>query len=71
MGAIASQNTRLTIVSQPFVQTQIKETMTSNAENVSIWWRHDVLQTTVQTLYSYENWCIMIQMFSDVFKKPI
>ena len=54
MGAIASQITSLTLVTQPFIQTQIKENikaprhwpgefptqMASNKENVSIWWRH-------------------------------
>ena len=51
MGAIASQITSLTRI--PFIQTQIKAPrhrplgtgefpaqMASNAENVSIWWRH-------------------------------
>ena len=50
MGAIGSQITSLTIT-QPFIQTQIKENvpgefpaqMASNAENVSIWWRHHAL----------------------------
>ena len=60
MGVMASQITSLTIVSQPFIQAQIKKNikalrhwplsvtgefpaqMASNAENVSIWWRHHV-----------------------------
>ena len=57
---MASHITSLTIVTQPFIQAQIKEKlrvtglcagnspgtgefpahMASNAENVSIWWRH-------------------------------
>ena len=56
MGTIAPQFTRLTIVYSTFIQTQIKENikaqrhwplcgdfpaqMASDAENVSIWWRH-------------------------------
>ena len=58
MDAIAYQITSLTIVYQSFIQTQIKENikaprhwplcgefpaqMASNAEKVSIWWRHHV-----------------------------
>ena len=55
MEAIASQITSLTIVYSPFIQTQIKENikaprtfpaqMTSNAENVSIWWRSSCVYT--------------------------
>ena len=62
MGAIASQSPASRVFTQPFIQTQIKETSklrvtglcagnspgtgefpaqrASNAENVSIWWRH-------------------------------
>ena len=65
MGSIASPITSLTIFTQAFIQTQIKENikalrhwplcdeftgtgefpaqMASNAENVSIWWRHHAL----------------------------
>ena len=64
MGAMASQITSLTIVTQPFIRAQAKENikaprhwpscgespgtgefpaqMASNAENISIWWRHHV-----------------------------
>ena len=53
MGAIASRITRLTII-YSIIQAQVKENiklrvtgefpaqMASNAENVSIWWRHRV-----------------------------
>ena len=68
MSTIASQITSPTIVTQPIIQTQIKENikgphhwplcgeftgtgefpaqMASNAENVSIWWRHHELGIT-------------------------
>ena len=65
MGAMASQITNLMIITQPFIQAQIKENSkalrhwrlqgeftgdrwiprtkkASNAENISIWWRHNV-----------------------------
>ena len=64
MGAMASQNTSVSIVSSIFFQAEIKENVNaprhwplwgdftgdrwipaqraSNAENISIWWRHHV-----------------------------
>ena len=44
MSAMASQITSLAIVYSPFIQAQIKfpAQSASNAENVSIWWRHHV-----------------------------
>ena len=55
MGTMASQIISLTSVySRPFIQAQIKEntgefhTQTaSNAENVSIWWRHHAESSTL------------------------
>ena len=49
MSAIASQITSLTIVYSTDIRAQIKvnikapRQMASNAENVSIWWRHHVV----------------------------
>ena len=48
MGTVASQITSLIIVYSIFIPVQIKENikalrqMSSNSENVSIWWRHHV-----------------------------
>ena len=59
MDSMASQITSLTIVYSAFIRAQIKENikaprhwplcgefpaqMASNAENISIWWRHHVI----------------------------
>ena len=66
MDTMASQITSLTIVFLTVIQTQIKGNTkalrhipgefpaqrTSNAENVSIWWRHHVMN---QTMHTYET----------------
>ena len=79
MGAIASQITSLTLFTQPFVQTQIKENintprhwplcretsvtgefsaqMTSNAENVFIWWRNHGQTSFEHGIYSLPLYC--------------
>ena len=59
MGAIASQITSLRLFTQPFIQAQIKGTgefpaqMASNAEKVSIWWRHHVPNLMPQPMRKY------------------
>ena len=76
MSAMAFQITSLPIVTQTFIQAQIKETpklhvtglcagnspvtggefpaqMASNAENVSIWWRHQEKVLAVTAWHEY------------------
>ena len=86
MGAMVSQITSLTIVTQLFIQAQIKENikdprhgplcgeftgefsaqMASNAENVSIWWRHhDTCQNMAEVRDTKP--IVSVPLFSEFF----
>ena len=58
MGAIASQITSLTIVYST-VYSEFPAQMASNAEKVSIWWRHHVLFPCDTSYFDEEDTCTL------------